>query len=157
GDPVAHSLSPALHNRMFQRKGINAIYLPCRVPRGQLQAHSQAFESLPVSGYSVTIPHKEGAAILADQPDELVRQTKAADTLLRLDSGGFAAANTDYTAILESLTQALAPNEDGTPGTLAGKMVLLLGAGGVGRAVGHALKKAGRVLTIANRSGDKAK
>jgi 3-dehydroquinate dehydratase/shikimate dehydrogenase len=157
GDPVAHSLSPALHNRLFERSGINALYIPYRVPRGQLEAHVSAFDSLPVSGYSVTIPHKEGAAALADKPDDLVRQTKAANTLIRMSGGGFAAANTDYTAILESVSGALAPNDDGTVGTLAGKMVLVLGAGGVGRAVAHALKKAGCVLTISNRTPEKAK
>ena len=157
GDPVAHSLSPVLHNRMFQRNGVNALYVPFRVPRGQLQAHLTAFDELPVAGSSVTIPHKEGAAALAEQPDELVKQTKAANTLIRRPEGGFAAANTDYTAILDVLTAVLPPNLDGTPGTLAGKMVLLLGAGGVARAVAHALKKAGCLLTISNRTAEKAK
>jgi 3-dehydroquinate dehydratase/shikimate dehydrogenase len=157
GDPVSHSLSPVLHNRMFQRQGINALYIPFRVPRGHLEAHLEAFKELPVSGYSITIPHKEGAAAFADQPDELVKQTKAANTLLHLEKDGFAAANTDYTAILETLTLALLPNEDGTPGTLSGKMVTLLGAGGVARAVAHALKKAGCILTISNRTLEKAK
>src|SRR5260370_2176288 len=92
---------------------------------------------------------------MAARPDELVKQTKAANTLTRLTDGGFAAANTDYTAILESLTDALPPNEDGTAGTLSGKMVLLLGAGGVARAVAHALKKAGCVLTISNRTAER--
>ena len=156
GDPVAHSLSPLLHNRMFQRHGINAVYLPFRVVRGQLESFIKAFEKLPVSGYSVTIPHKEGAAALATKPDEIVAQTHAANTLIRLPEGGFAAANTDYQAVLDALTENLPPAEDGTAGTLNGKMVLLLGAGGVARSVAHALKKAGCVITISNRSPEKA-
>jgi 3-dehydroquinate dehydratase/shikimate dehydrogenase len=158
GDPVAHSLSPLLHNHLFQRTKFNGVYLPFRVPRGQFHDHVTAFDELPVQGYSVTIPHKEGAAAFAPRRDAIVEQTKAANTLLRLPQGqgAFAAANTDYAAILDSLMPSLPPNEDGTPGTLQGKMVLLLGAGGVARAIAHALKKAGCILTISNRTADRA-
>ncbi|MFL5340845.1 MAG: shikimate dehydrogenase [Gemmataceae bacterium] len=156
GDPVAHSLSPLLHNRLFHRHNINGVYLPFRVPRGQLQPFVDAFDRLPVAGYSVTIPHKEGAAALATNPDAIVQQTHAANTLIRQAAGGFTAANTDYEAVVDALAENLPNNEDGKPGTLAGKMVLLLGAGGAARAVAHALKKAGCVLTIANRTPEKA-
>ncbi len=156
GDPVAHSLSPLLHNRLFRRAEINGLYLPFRVPRGQLSAHVDTFEMLPAQGYSVTIPHKEGAAQLATKPDPIVQQTKAANTPVRQKDSAFAAFNTDYQALLDSLTHALPPNEDGSPGTLKGKMVLLLGAGGVARAIAHALRKAGCVMTIANRTPEKA-
>ena len=104
----------------------------------------------------MTIPHKEGAAAFADAPDDIVQRTKAANTLIRLPAGGFAAANTDYPAILDSLTDALAPHEDGTPGTLSGKMVLILGAGGIARAFAHALKRAGCIVTISNRTPERA-
>lgn len=156
GDPVAHSLSPLLHNSMFRRMNYNGVYLPFRVTRGQLQEHVSAFDELPVSGYSVTIPHKEGAAALADKPDEIVEMTKAANTLIRLSDGSFAAANTDYQAVIDCLTAALPPNEDGTPGTLKHKIVLLLGAGGVARAIAFALKEAGAVLTVTNRTPERA-
>ena len=156
GDPVAHSLSPLLHNRLFGRAKFNGLYLPFRVPRSNLQAQLDTFDALPVSGYSVTIPHKEGAAAAAKKPDAIVEQTKAANTLIRLPEGGFAAHNTDYEAVLDSILPALQPNEDGKPGKLEGKMVLLLGAGGVGRAIAHALRKAGCIVTIANRTPEKA-
>jgi 3-dehydroquinate dehydratase/shikimate dehydrogenase len=156
GDPVAHSLGPLVHNRLFRRGQINALYLPFRVPRGQLAAHLDTFGTIPSKGYSVTIPHKEGAAQLATKPDSIVEATKAANTLVRQPDGNFAAFNTDYQALLDSLNHALPPNEDGSPGTLKGKMVLLLGAGGVARAIAHALRKAGCVMTIANRTPEKA-
>jgi 3-dehydroquinate dehydratase/shikimate dehydrogenase len=156
GDPVAHSLSPLLHNQLFRRGHINALYLPFRVPRGQLAASLETFGAVPVKGYSVTIPHKEGAAMLATKPDQIVEQTKSANTLVRQEDGGFAAFSTDYQAVLDSLEYNLPPAEDGTAGTLQGKMVLLLGAGGVARAIAHALRKAGCVMTIANRSPEKA-
>lgn len=157
GDPVSHSLSPTLHNRLFREHGINGLYLPFRVPRGQLEAHLSTFFVVPVRGYSVTIPHKEAAAQLAARSSEVVQRTKAANTLiLGSDGTSFEAHNTDYQAILDSLLDALPPGEDGSPPTLEGKMVLLLGAGGVARAVAHALKSAGCVLTISNRTPEKA-
>lgn len=156
GDPVAQSMSPLLHNKLFDRHKINSVYLPFRVPRGQLSSFTDAFAELPVHGYSVTIPHKEGAAALASEPDEFVKQTRAANTLLRLANGKFGAANTDYQAVLDAILEALPPNPDGTAGTLNGKMVLLLGAGGVGRSIAHALKRSGCVLTIANRTSQRA-
>jgi 3-dehydroquinate dehydratase/shikimate dehydrogenase len=156
GDPVAHSLSPLLHNRLFQRNKVNGVYLPFRVPRGQLKAQVDSFDEVPVMGYSVTIPHKETAATLSKKPDAIVDRTKSANTLIRIDKGIFSAANTDYQAVLDTLTAALPPNEDGTEGTLKDKLVLLLGAGGVGRAIAHALKAAGAVVTIANRTPEKA-
>lgn len=156
GDPVSHSLSPLLHNSLFRRTNFNGVYLPFRVTRGQLEEHVSAFEELPVQGYSVTIPHKETAAALADKPDDIVQLTKSANTLIRLEGGRFAAANTDYQAFLDCLIEALPPNEDGTPGSLKDKVALLLGAGGVARAIAYALKKAGCVLTITNRTPEKA-
>jgi 3-dehydroquinate dehydratase/shikimate dehydrogenase len=156
GDPVAHSLSPLVHNKLFRRANINSVYLPFRVPRGQLAAHLETFGLVPMQGYSVTIPHKEGAAMLATKSDEVVQQTKSANTLVRKEDGGFAAFNTDYQAVLDSLMYNLPPSEDGTAGTLEGKMVLLLGAGGVARAIAHVLKKAGCVMTITNRTPEKA-
>jgi 3-dehydroquinate dehydratase/shikimate dehydrogenase len=65
GDPVAHSLSPLIHNAAFRDVGINAVYLPFRVPRGELDGFLKAFDEVPVKGYSVTIPHKEAAAAAA--------------------------------------------------------------------------------------------
>ena len=63
--------------------GINAVYVPFRVSRGELPAFLKAFDRLPVRGYSVTIPHKEAAAALATQRDAAVEQIQAANTLLR--------------------------------------------------------------------------
>jgi 3-dehydroquinate dehydratase/shikimate dehydrogenase len=157
GDPVAHSLSPLLHNRLFRDYGINAVYVPNRVSRGGLEPFLTAFDGIPVHGYSVTIPHKEAAAALAKKPDENVQQTRAANTLVRLTGeAGFAAANTDYQAVIDSLLAAIGPSADGKPPTLGGKMVSVLGAGGVGRAIAHALKKAGCILTISNRTTERA-
>ena len=143
GDPVAHSFSPLLHNQMFRRNGINAVYVPFRVPRGELLPTLQQFEAVPVKGYSVTIPHKEGAAALAKETDMRVKETGAANTLVKRD-GGYHAWNTDYQAALESIQAHLPVNEEGEMRELSSCHALVLGAGGVARAVAHVLHRQGR-------------
>lgn len=155
GDPIGHSLSPLLHNRALRTLGMNAVYVPFRVPRGQLEAFVKAFDSLPVQGYSVTIPHKEAAAVLAQEKDDTVQGIGAANTLVRLPNG-WSAYNTDAQAALDSLLAHLPPSGDGFPPTLHGRAVLLLGAGGAARALAHALHHAGAVVTIANRTAERA-
>ncbi len=192
GDPVGHSLSPLIHNSAFHSLGINAVYLPFRVPRETLADFLRAFEQLPVDGYSVTIPHKEAAAAAARFRDVTVDRTKAANTLVRRD-GGFAAYNTDYQGVLDTLATFL-PSFTATPevgvnlpaglnlsapapalGSAAvtssvplplqvpappvavgGRVVLVLGAGGIARAVAHALHREGALVTIANRTSERA-
>jgi 3-dehydroquinate dehydratase/shikimate dehydrogenase len=179
GDPVAHSFSPLVHNLLFQRHGINAVYVPFRVARGDLEPFLKAFESLPVRGYSVTIPHKETAAHLAPQKDPLAARIDAANTLVRLDSApqhqgivtreslprlsaestqdkGFIAYNTDAQAAADALLANLPAIPDGPAPSIASRTVLILGAGGVARAVAHALQREGAAVTVTNRTNERA-
>ncbi|HEY1381698.1 MAG TPA: shikimate dehydrogenase [Gemmataceae bacterium] len=154
GDPVAHSHSPLVHNAAFRERNVNAVYLPFRVPRGQLPGFLEAFAAVPVEGYSITIPHKEAAAQATHTRDQTVELTRAANTLIRRPHGFFG-ANTDYPAVLDTLTAHLTkPN--GPPLDLHKRMVLILGAGGVARAVAHALHRAGAIVHITNRTLDRA-
>jgi 3-dehydroquinate dehydratase / shikimate dehydrogenase len=155
GDPVGHSLSPLLHNTAFRAEGIDAVYVPFRVQRGQFEEFVQAFRAIPVDGYSVTIPHKEAAAEIATERDDAVELTKAANTLI-IKSGGLAAYNTDYRAACDSLLANLPPSPDGSPPSLSGRVVLIVGAGGVAHAIAHALHREGAVLSITNRSMERA-
>jgi 3-dehydroquinate dehydratase/shikimate dehydrogenase len=155
GDPVGHSLSPLIHNRTFKHLGINAVYVPFRVPRGDLETFLKGFESLPVRGYSVTIPHKEAAATLPGQKDQMVTLTHAANTLLK-GANGWRSFNTDAPAAVESLRAHLPANTEGYRGGLESRSVLILGAGGVARAVAHGLRREGAVLAIANRTLERA-
>jgi 3-dehydroquinate dehydratase/shikimate dehydrogenase len=155
GDPVAHSLSPLVHNAAFRHLGINAVYLPFRVPRGELEDFLKDFDALPVRGYSVTIPHKEAAAALAKRRDRAVTLTQAANTLIRGEDG-FVASNTDYDAARESLLANMPPSLDGSPPSLHSRVVLLLGAGGVARAIAQAVHREGALLTIVNRTPERA-
>ncbi len=162
GDPIGHSLSPLLHNKAFRAVGLDAVYLPFRVPKGELPAFLKVFDQLPVEGYSVTIPHKEAAAALARELDPAVASTKAANTLLRRGEGHFAAFNTDFTGTLSTLhdLHQVDMGAESPPLTgheaLHGRPVLILGAGGVARAVAFALAHEGALLTITNRTSERA-
>jgi 3-dehydroquinate dehydratase/shikimate dehydrogenase len=151
GDPIGHSLSPVLHNSAMQKIGFNGVYVPIRVTRDQLPAMLDDFQWLDMQGYSVTIPHKE--AVLAKYPkcEEIVSQIGAANTLFRTPEG-WQSDNTDFSAALESLQLAL-PQGD----SLDGKRILMLGAGGVARAIGLGVTRRGAALTIASRSSDRSK
>jgi 3-dehydroquinate dehydratase / shikimate dehydrogenase len=158
GDPVSHSLSPILHNHMYLRTKQNAIYVPIRVLRGTLTETVKAWDAVPFHGYSVTIPHKEDAATMADDMEAFVKNAHTANTLVRRESGGFYAANTDNQAAIDTMKQLLKNIfTDTDPPELNQFSVLILGAGGVARAIVHALVKEGVNVTVANRSDDKAK
>ena len=157
GDPVGHSFSPVLHNHTFGRMKQNAIYLPFRVPKDQFEDGVRTFVGVPVSGYSVTIPHKEAAAALASSAEPNVTKSGAANTLIRQEDGSFFAANTDFTAAVDSLKAHMAERSTGGPLlTLSGQFVLILGAGGVARAIAHGLHKEGAAVTIASRGFERA-
>jgi 3-dehydroquinate dehydratase/shikimate dehydrogenase len=138
----------------LQKLGINAIYLPFRVPRGELPTFLDAFREVPVSGYSVTIPHKEPAAKSAAEQDDSVTKTGAANTLVATGAG-FRATNTDAQAALDSLRAHLPLGPDNQQVALASRKVLLLGAGGAARALAHALHAEGVYVTIANRTEER--
>jgi 3-dehydroquinate dehydratase/shikimate dehydrogenase len=155
GDPITHSLSPLIHNRAFRELGINAVYVPFRVPRGELPEFIKGFDRFPVRGYSVTIPHKEAALAVSRQQDVAVPLIGAANTLLRTPEG-FSAFNTDYMALRESLLTRIPPSPRAVSSPLEGRPVLILGAGGVGRAAAHALHRETAMVTITNRSLQRA-
>jgi 3-dehydroquinate dehydratase/shikimate dehydrogenase len=159
-DPVAHSLSPLIHNAAFAHERMNKVYLPFRVPKDALAETIESFSEWPVQGYSVTLPHKEDVLRLTNRFEGPIRDIGAANTLYRTADGLWRAANTDYDAALESLVGELIPEgSDGTDATLsalAGRKVLILGAGGVARAIGRAIVNHGGVLMIANRTKERA-
>lgn len=151
GDPVAHSLSPLLHNTAMRASNFDGVYLPLRVPPDQFSATLDDFEWVGVKGYSVTIPHKEAALAKATRCEEIVRQIGAANTLVK-QAGEWWADNTDYSAALESLHTGFRDQE-----LLEGKRVLLLGAGGAARAIALGVVRAGAGLVIASRTTARAK
>ncbi len=162
GDPVAHSLSPLVHNFAYRQLGVNAVYIPFRVPRDTLTTFLKAFDALPIQGYSVTIPHKENAAALADVKDDAVEQTGAANTLLRRMEGEtvqWAAHNTDYAGALDSLLANLSQQKEQEEGvnSLVSRPTLILGAGGIARTIAHALQREGALITISSRTAERSR
>jgi 3-dehydroquinate dehydratase/shikimate dehydrogenase len=156
-DPVAHSLSPVVHNAALQAAHIDGVYLPFRVPAEQLDGFLGTSGRWPLAGLSVTIPHKERVLSHAVHKDDLVRAIGAANTLVfRRD--GIAAFNTDATAAIDSLTAALVdPDGAESDAGLTLKSALVLGAGGAARAVAFGLEQRGVDVTIAARTLDRAK
>jgi 3-dehydroquinate dehydratase / shikimate dehydrogenase len=160
GDPIAHSLSPLVHNTAFRHLGINAVYVPFRVPREVLPGFLQDFDRVPVEGYSVTIPHKEAAAQSATVRDSSADLTGAANTLLRRTTGdtvAWEAFNTDFVGAVDSLRAHLANAPEGIPTSLHSRMILILGAGGAGRAIAFALQREGSLITLSNRTPERAR
>ncbi len=152
GDPVGHSLSPLIHNAAFEALGLNCVYVPIRIPRPDLPDCLREFQQIPIEGYSVTIPLKESAATSTKEKDADSERTKAANTLIRRGDD-FAAYNTDCQAAIDALRVFVASYEESPH--LNGKTVLLLGAGGVARAIAFGLHREGALVIVANRTAQR--
>jgi 3-dehydroquinate dehydratase/shikimate dehydrogenase len=154
GDPIAHSLSPLLHNSGFREVDFDGVYLPLRIPADHVQETLQEYDKLDISGYSVTIPHKHAALDFAELPDVQVKLIGASNTLFKADEK-WHATNTDHDAIVKTVEAGLTTfPEDARE--IKGKHVLVLGAGGVARAAVCAMQQHGAAVTITNRSPNRA-
>ncbi len=159
GWPVAHSMSPAIHNAAFAELGLPFTYRLFPVPPdlSDLEAFlSRCRESsVPVGGCSVTIPHKVNAITFLERVggriEPLAKQIGAVNTLAFTD-GGVYGANTDYAAAVGAIASALPGGRE----ELTGKKALLVGAGGAGRAIAFGLTAAGCELTIADLDAARA-
>lgn len=154
GDPVGHSLSPLIHNAAFDADGLDAVYIPLRVPADSLQEALDAFEWLEINGYSVTIPHKESVLEFATNRDATVERLGAANTLYRTADSGWASSNTDLPAAIDALRTELETN--GASRSLKGRKCLILGAGGAARAIAGGLIDEEAVVTVSGRTRSRA-
>ena len=150
GDPIAHSMSPLLHNAAFRKVNFDGVYLPLRIPEGTLETALNELKPLGISGYSVTIPHKQEAIQVADVLDAETDEIGAANTLFQ-DNNEWRAANTDCNAIEQTIIEGLKKLPNSTEG-LDDKRVLVLGAGGAARAAIQAVLRRGARVTVTNRS-----
>ena len=149
GNPVQHSLSPAMHNAVFSDMGINGVYVPMRVC--EVEQAITGLKALGFRGASVTVPHKETVMNYLDIIDPIAREIGAVNTLVcEKDQNGpttiIKGLNTDWLGALRALEQVMSPK---------GSHVVIMGAGGSAKAVGYGLKKAGARITIANRTENK--
>ncbi len=160
-DPVAHSLSPVVHNAALAAAGIDAVYIPFRVPAEQIDRFLQDAGRWPLAGLSVTIPHKQAVLSHAPHQDDLVRSIGAANTLA-FGPDGIRAFNTDATAAVESLRAASVEDHGLARDTslksgLGIRTALVLGAGGAARAVAFGLRERSVEVTVTARSIDQAR
>jgi len=140
GNPVAHSLSPVMHNRALAHHGLNAAYLAFRVT--DVEAAIHGLRALGIKGASITLPHKSQVMRYLDEVDPAAADIGAVNTIIN-DNGQLIGKNSDVTGALDALQ---AESE------LAAKKVLIIGAGGAARAIGYGVRTAGARVTIANRS-----
>jgi 3-dehydroquinate dehydratase/shikimate dehydrogenase len=146
GDPIGHSLSPHMQNAAFQARRMEAVYLPFLVR--DLKDFLSSIEPLGISGFSVTIPHKERILRYLDDCDPLAASIGAVNTVVVRGNGKLYGYNTDYVGVLRTLEPRISPQ---------GSRVLILGAGGVARAVAFALAHAGAAVCICARRLERAK
>ncbi len=140
--PVAHSKSPAIHNRGFQARRVDAVYLPFLVTRNCLGDWMKLAADLPVSGFSVTIPHKQRILRYLDVVEPLAKRIGAVNTVWRR-AGKWRGANTDVDGVIRPLSRHL---------RLANASILIAGYGGAARAAAVALSDARAKLTITGRN-----
>jgi shikimate dehydrogenase len=142
GDPVEHTISPAMQNAAFRAGGVDFVYLPFRVKREDLEKAIQGMRALNIRGLNVTIPHKVAVMPFLDIIDHLAEKIGAVNTIVN-EAGVLKGYNTDASGFLNALS-----SEKIDP---SGKRAVILGSGGAARSVACSLAEKGSVLTILNR------
>jgi len=148
GDPIEHTLSPVMHNAAFEELSLNFIYIAFRVRKKELRDAILGARSLNVHGLNVTMPHKTAVMRYLDEIDSAARSIGAVNTILNA-GGKFMGYMTDGVGALSAL------KENGVG--LDGKKLLLLGAGGAGKAIAFHLAQEVEELRILNRTARKAR
>ncbi len=145
GDPIAHSLSPLIHNSWLREAGIDATYEAMQVVEGDLPHALNTLRDRAAIGVNITLPHKQTALSVAQQAGPEAAQIGAANTLTLLGDGIWRADNTDGVGFISALSLA-------GFGAAKGKRITVLGAGGSARAIVHALREIGANIVILNRT-----
>jgi 3-dehydroquinate dehydratase/shikimate dehydrogenase len=145
GDPVAHSLSPAMLNTAFRRENVNAVYLPLHAKT--MQDLMACVQDIPIAGLSITMPYKEPMVKELDKSDPWTAKVGACNTLVRSQDGNLYGFNTDVNGVVRPLELRL---------RLQGARILVLGAGGAARAAVFGLKERGAEVSILNRTAGPA-
>jgi shikimate dehydrogenase len=150
GDPIQHSLSPAMQNAAFNKLGMNSSYIAFRVRKGELKESIESLRAIGVSGFNITVPHKVEVINYLDQLDISVRKANAVNTVHNV-GGVLKAYNTDIYGFIHPLHLRKI--------NFNGMKVLLIGAGGAARAALAALADENGIseINIANRSEGNAR
>ncbi|CAH9146521.1 unnamed protein product [Cuscuta epithymum] len=158
GKPVSHSKSPLLYNEAFRSVGFNGVYVHLLVD--DVASFFQTYSTTDFAGFSCTIPHKEAALETCDDVDPIAKSIGAVNCIIRRSTDGkLFGCNTDYVGAISAI-------EDGLQGLhhapfvnspLAGKLFVVIGAGGAGKALAYGAKEKGARVVIANRTYERAK
>ncbi|KAM3272956.1 hypothetical protein ACQJBY_042790 [Aegilops geniculata] len=152
GNPVGHSKSPILHNEAFRSVGLNAVYVPFLVD--DLAKFLSTYSSPDFAGFSCTIPHKEAAVRCCDEVDPIARDIGAVNTIIRKPDGKLVGYNTDYVGAISAIEDGIRATQPthSTVSPLAGRLFVVIGAGGAGKALAYGAKEKGARVVIANRT-----
>jgi len=142
GDPVEHTMSPIMHNAAFKTLGLDYVYLPFKVKSLELRKAVEGMRALNIRGLNVTLPHKVSVMQFLDKIDPLAEKIGAVNTIVN-DAGILTGYNTDAHGFLQALH-----DQDIEIGN---KRVLLIGAGGVARAIGCSLAQEKAQINVLNR------
>ena len=141
GDPVSHSLSPAIMNAALRRENVNGVFLALHAK--SLKDLLACVHDIPIHGLAITMPYKEEIVEHLDNTDSFTAKTGACNTVVRSQDGKLYGFNTDTSGIVRPLEQRL---------PLSNARILVLGAGGAARAAVFGLKERGAQISILNRS-----
>jgi shikimate dehydrogenase len=147
GDPIEHSLSPAMHNAAFEALGLDYVFLAFKVKPARVAAAVEGMRALNIRGLNVTMPHKNTVVASLDRVDLSAQIISSVNTILNKENLLFG-FNTDGTGALKAL------RENGVE--LKGRKVLLLGAGGAARAIAYSMAKEADELAVLNRTAKQA-
>jgi shikimate dehydrogenase len=148
GDPIEHTLSPAIHNAAFNHLKLDFVFLAFRVKAADLENAVRGMRGLGIHGLNVTMPHKSTVIAYLDEVDPTVQFLGSANTIIN-KNGKLSGFNTDGVGALKAL------RENGAE--LSEKKVLLLGAGGAAKAIAFALAEEVGELVVLNRAAEKAR
>jgi 3-dehydroquinate dehydratase / shikimate dehydrogenase len=149
GNPVSHSMSPAIHNAAFTEKGLKNVYVPLKI--ANIETFMKECREIDFQGFSVTIPHKESVLPYLDDLDHTARKIGAINTIVNRN-GKLTGYNTDCMAAVMGLEYSMKKANE----TLNNKKVSIIGAGGAARAIAFGLKEKGCDITIFNRTTERA-
>ncbi len=149
GNPVSHSMSPAIHNAAFIEKGLNNVYVPLKI--SNIDAFMKECRKIDFQGFSVTIPHKESVLPFMNDIDHTAGKIGAINTIVN-QNGKLTGYNTDCMAAVMGLEYGLKKSNE----TLNNKTISIIGAGGAARAIAFGLKEKGCDITIFNRTIERA-
>lgn len=147
GGSLPHTLSPQIHNTLFDARLLNALYIPLPVPEHSLASAIDVLRQC-FDGFNVTIPYKEAVIPFLDELSITASACGAVNTVEITEGGSLIGHNTDGTGLMQALTEALMP--------VSGAQVLVLGSGGTARIAVHELLLRGCHVTLAARHPEKA-